>query len=241
MAADLLPIGNQVAHRATIEDQVRIAFAPAKPTTDALSKLLPARNWLAEQQKRERYERYLLLDLENHYPCELLDEAKARLVTVPEMTVLENAKRLFHDAENTPAPWGWYALAFNAMLAAAPNTKNVAPAYVFGLIDAFQHDEELWEGYRPGFSCAVVVVALRQLRRDTNFIPTPAEVFQACLRHRRRFRDLQWTTDTLLQVRQNAEEVVAEDAAETERQQRWDAGWRPKGWTEADENENLPF
>ncbi|WP_108516884.1 hypothetical protein [Bradyrhizobium algeriense] len=73
------------------------------------------------------------------------------------------------------------------MLAAAPNTKTVSPAYSFGLIDSILYDEELREGHSAGFNCAVVVSAIRQLRRDQSFIPAPAEVLQACLQHRRVF------------------------------------------------------
>ncbi|HEY5034226.1 MAG TPA: hypothetical protein VIJ30_03790 [Candidatus Dormibacteraeota bacterium] len=81
--------------------------------------------------------------------------------------------------------------------------------------------EDLREGrYRAGFSCPVVVSAIRQLRREQSFIPAPAEVLQACLKHRRGFRDLVWTMDVLIEVRANAEEVLVED----KRQYREDFG-----------------
>jgi hypothetical protein len=248
MAGDVVHISNQVAPGAKIEDPVKIAFAPAKPTLDALAKLQPARNWLAEWEKRDPNHNHLLFDLRRRDLYEFTDTANERLAIVPEMAVLEKAKQLFYDAEHVPAPPAWYALAFGAMLAAAPNTKSVSPAYTFGLIDSILYDEDLQEGYGPGFSCPVVVCAIRQLRRDQSFIPAPAEVLQACLQHRRRFRDLGWTVAALIRVRQNAEELIAEDKKRYEEDfgpfddtpiEPRPPGWRPPDYRE--DNSDCPF
>jgi hypothetical protein len=164
---------------------------------------------------------------------------------VPETGLLEKAKQLFHDAERVPAPPAWYGLAFGTMLAGAPNAKNVPPAYTFGLIDSILYDEELQERYGPGFSCPVVVCAIRQLRRDTSFIPTPAEVLEACRQHRRKFRDLQWTVDVLMRVRQNAEELKAEFNRQFEEDfgplDDYKPKTRPPGWRPPDDDEPVPF
>lgn len=240
MSSDIIPIGNQVAHPAKFEDPIRVAFSPAKPTTDALTKLRPARNWLADWQKRDGRQS-CMLNLEKYHPCQLVDEAKSRLAIVPDTTVLEEARQLFRDAEHVAAPAGWYMLALNAMLAGAPNTKSVAPAYAFAIVDSILYDEEIQDGYGPGFSCPVVVGALRELRREMEFIPTAADVLQACRLHRRQFVEHQHIADVLIEVRRNAEEVIADDAAETERQRRWESGWRPKGWRKEDEDMDIPF
>ncbi len=120
---------------------------------------------------------------------------------------------MFYDAEHVPAPPAWYGLSFGAMLAGAPNAKNVPPAYIFSLIDSILYDEEIHDGYGPGFSCPVVVRAIRQLRRTPASSRRPLRSFRACRQHRRKFRDCKQTVDVLIQVRRNAEEVVAEDAA----------------------------
>jgi hypothetical protein len=46
---------------------------------------------------------------------------------------------------------------------------------------------------------------------------------QACRQHRRKFGEHQRVADVLIQVRRNAEQVITEDAAETEAMR----GWKP--------------
>lgn len=237
MGNDLRPIDSQVANRPKIEDQIRVAFAPAKPTEKALEQLRPAFDWFVERERDDREHLRMFFDLGNYWPSQFIDRARARVAVVPDASMIENAQQLFHDAEHVPAPWGWYALAFNAMLASAPNAKSVAPAYTFAIIDSLQHDDEICQGYRPGFSPPVVVRAIRQLRRESNFVPTPAEIFRACQQHRVWFRERQRITGMLLQIRHNAEQVIAE--FEEDERQTARSTWRPPPMRP--DEEPLPF
>ena len=109
------------------------------------------------------------------------------------------------------APEDWLPLAFGTMLAAAPNAKNIGPDYLFGLVDLIMYDEGVCERrYQQGFSLAVVAAAIREVRRTSEFVPAAATIIKACQEHRRKFRELQWTVETLIDVRQNSVEVRAE-------------------------------
>jgi hypothetical protein len=73
------------------------------------------------------------------------------------------------------------------------------------------YDEGVCERrYDQGFSCAVVAVAIREVRRTSEFVPSAATVIKACQEQRRKFRKLQRTVETLIDLRQNSAEVRAE-------------------------------
>ena len=170
-----------------VVDRFEQVFAVAKPTFDAVAKLRGARAWLAGQ--RENY-RTVMIDLDRVVE-EDEDEAKERLAIIPEIPVLQEAVRLFDDATRKAAPEPWYHLVLSTMLASMPNAKNVAPDYQFSITDMLLRDEESWEkGCEPGVSAAVFVCAIRQVRREEEFVPSAAKILKACKEHRKRFRQL---------------------------------------------------
>ena len=139
------------------------------------------------------------------------DDARARLAVIPEMAFLQQAARLFDDAVRKSAPEAWYHLALGTMLASMPNAKNVATDYQFGIVDMLVHDHESWErDCQPGFSAPVFISAIRHVRREEEFVPSAAKILKACQTHRSRFRQLGSEAAVLIQVRENAEAVIAE-------------------------------
>jgi len=186
-------------------DRFAQVFEVAKPTLDAIVKLRDARAWLKD---RQRYPR-VMIDL-NCLVEEDEDDAKARLAIIPEMAVLQETARLFDDAVRKSAPEPWYHLVLGTMLASMPNAKNVAPDYQFGIVDMLERDEESWEnGCEPGFSAPVFVSAIRQVRREEEFVPSAAKILKACKEHRKRFRQLlEYDVAALIEVRENAEAVL---------------------------------
>jgi hypothetical protein len=93
-----------------------------------------------------------------------------------------------------------------------PNAANVAPAdYAFGIVDTILHDPEVRErGCEPGFSAAIFVCALRKVSRVTKFVPSSAEILEACQFYRTLFREMRSNVALLIDVRENAEKVIAE-------------------------------
>jgi hypothetical protein len=66
----------------------------------------------------------------------------------------------------------------------------------------------------------VFISAIRQVRRETDFVPAAATILKACKDHRKRFRHLEDEVAVLIAVRENAEETL----------KAWDYEW-----TEEDE------
>ncbi len=188
-----------------VVDRFAQVFEVAKPTFDAVVKLRDARAWLAD---RQRYPR-AMIDL-NGIVDEDEDEAKARLALIPETEFLQEASQLFDDAVRKSAPEPWFHLVLGTMLASMPNAKNVAADYQFGIVDMLLRDEESWEnGCEPGFSAPVFVSAIRQVRREEEFVPSAAKILKACKEHRKRFRQLlEYDVAALIEVRENAEAVL---------------------------------
>jgi hypothetical protein len=162
----IIPAGGSSA----VIDRFEQVFAVAKPTLDVAVKLRDARTWLAD---RQRYPRVMIpLD---RIVEEDEDGAKARLAIIPEMAFLQEAARLFDGAVRKSAPEAWYHLVLGTMLAAMPNAKNVATDYQFGITDMLMRDEASWEkDCEPGFSAPVFVCAIRQVRREEEFVPSAA-------------------------------------------------------------------
>lgn len=194
MANTVVPInGGQVV--API-DHFALAFAPARPTLDALAKLRKVRTYLAERERYDPKRNYAFGDLS---PTELL-------ALLPDAATLQHAKQLFEEAQHVPAPEEWYFLALGAMLAAMPNSGKVPVDYTFGLVNSILNDDDLHRGYREmGFSFAVVVLAIREVRRECKFVPSAQEVLEACQKHRRAFRDLIVDLEVMISVREHAE------------------------------------
>lgn len=201
MADNIVSLTGQLVTSAPIEDRFALAFAPAKPTFDALAKLRKVRNHLAE---RRRYDP----NCKSHPFGHLA--ASERLGFLPDAATLAQARHLFHEAEHIPAPEEWLHLAFGAMLAAAPNSGRVPVDYQFGLVDLILNDEELHRGYDElGFSMPVVVLAIREVRRECKYVPSAQELLEACQKHRRAFRDLAFDVDVMIEVRDLAELALA--------------------------------
>jgi hypothetical protein len=226
----------------SIVDRFAQVFAIARPTLDAIVKLRDARTWFADRQRCPT----LMLNL--HRALDEEDEAKARIAIIPEMAVLKEAAQLFDDATRKAAPEPWYHLAIGTMLASMPNAKNVAPDYQFGVVDMLLNDEANWErDCAPGFSPAIFVCAIRQVRREEEFVPTAAKILKACKEQRKRFRQLGLEAEVLIDVRENAEQIIKGAAREYEDlfgdQPFEPTPPRPPGWRppDDDDEDDLPF
>ena len=203
--ADIVPIsgGQNLTPSAAIKDHFALAIKPAQETLDAVLKLIPARTWLDEWKNHDpSYRRILLTDRTGVE----FGDAEERLALVPDLAFLQRAAQLVADAEHKPAPEAWVHLVIGSMLAQMPNSKNVAPDYQFGIVDMVMNNEDIWaRRYAPGFSAPVLVLAVREARRKSDFVPAGATILEACQRHRKRFCELAGVVTLLTQVRENAE------------------------------------
>jgi hypothetical protein len=181
----------------------------AQPTLNAIPKLRESREWLAAWKNRDPGYIHLMLNLERY---DEFAEAEARIARVPDMAFLRDAGRLFDDAVRKSAPEPWLHLALGTMLAGMPNATNVAVDYSISIVDTLMHDdEEIWEkDCEPGFSAPIFVSAIRKVRREQKFVPSAAEIFEACKIYRKRFRELEGNANLLISVRENAEAVLNE-------------------------------
>jgi hypothetical protein len=185
------------ANAAQFEDRFAIAFAPARPVERAMLKLRKVRNFIAD---RDRWD-----PKRNENLFARLTQSE-RLDLIPDVATLQNAKRLFHEAEHVPAPEEWLHLVIGVYLAAAPNGGKVGVDYNFGLVDSMLFDEEAHRGYdEMGYSAAVVVQAIREVRRECKYVASAQEILEACDKHRRAFRKLGDDVDVMISVREEAE------------------------------------
>jgi hypothetical protein len=227
-----LPIGqNIVTGGGTAGSAVVDRFAQvseiAKPTLDAIPKLREAREWLAKWKNRDQGYNHLMLNVER---CDELDEAEVRIALIPDTAFLQQAGQLFDEAVRRSAPEPWFHLALGAMLAGMPNAKNVAPDYQFSVVGTL-HDDEIWEkDCDPGFSAPVFICAIKQVRREEEFVPTAAKILKACQQQRKRFRDLEHAANLLTAVRENAEAVVGE----------WEIPWDGGEFQKVRQNNRVP-
>jgi hypothetical protein len=129
--------------------------------------------------------------------------ALERFEMIPEDAVMYGARRQFEAAETEPAPEPWLHAAIGLMLDSIPGAEAVSPAYRFGLIDSITNDDD-----SPGFSCAVIVMAIREMRRTIEGVPSPATFLKACTKHRGNFSKLVSFTERLIEIRQNAEDIL---------------------------------
>jgi hypothetical protein len=166
----------------------------AQPTLDAVATLRAARAWLTDRPS--------LADDDEA-------DAKARLALIPDAAFLQQAAQLFDDAVRKAAPEPWYHLVISSMLAGMPNAKNVAADYSYAVVDTILHDDEAWEsGCEAGFSAPIFVCAIRQVRREEEFVPSAAKILKACQDHRKRFKQLGFEVEMLMTVRENAEKAL---------------------------------
>jgi hypothetical protein len=136
------------------------------------------------------------------------NDINAELAALPDKQWLEQAARLMDDAVRKPAPEGFYYLALGAMLQQIPSAKNVAPDFMFGVVDMILYDHDAWEpGCKPGFSAPVFISAIREARRsdDKDFVPGAAKILNFCQSNRKRFGQLGVDVECLVSLRHNAE------------------------------------
>jgi hypothetical protein len=124
--------------------------------------------------------------------------------------LMYQAEELFHTAECEAAPEPWLHAAIGLTLDRMPSAKNLSPSYRFGLVDSMLRDPEVWGGYRPGFSYAVIAQVARDVRRTGDFTPSPAEFLKLCGKHRSLFCERQSHIRRLVNLRQNAGDVLIE-------------------------------
>jgi hypothetical protein len=126
---------------------------------------------------------------------------------------LQEAKQLFEDAACRSAPEPWFYLAIGAMLRGMPNAKGIAPDYSSIVVDMLLYDHETQErGCEPGFSAPIFISALRRVRRETEFVPSAAEILKACVLYRQQFRELAWEVESLIGDREELERELRGEA-----------------------------
>jgi hypothetical protein len=182
----------------------------AKPTLDCIPKLHESRDWLTKWKTHDPHLNRLTLDEERVRGSDL-EEAKSRLAIIPDVASLQATEKLFDNAACKAEPEPFYHLALGAMLKRMPNAANVAPAdYAFGIVDTILHDPESGErDCEAGFSAPVFVSALRKVLRESKFVPSSAEVLEACQLYRKKFHDLRYDVTMLIEARESAERVIA--------------------------------
>jgi hypothetical protein len=199
---NIVPAG---ASGAVVDHWSQVA-AVAQPTLDMIVKLRPARDWLEDRRKNYRT---VLINVDRAVEQVEDEEAKERLGIVPELAVLQDAAMLFDDAVSKAPPAGWFALALGAMLRGMPNAASIAADYTFNIVDMLVHGDVLDLGCQPAFSAPIFVCALRKVRSEQKFVPSAAEILEACQHYRKRFKELANDVETLMMVRENAEQVVS--------------------------------
>jgi hypothetical protein len=93
------------------------------------------------------------------------------------------------------------------MLDSVPGAQHISDAFRHGVVDSMFDDPEVWAGYSPGFSAPVIVRAVREARRQGG-LPAPGNFLALCTRHRSWFQHAQARMHDLLEIRQNAEDIL---------------------------------
>ncbi|MET4788261.1 hypothetical protein ABIF64_000439 [Bradyrhizobium japonicum] len=190
------------------EDYLQIVFSPARPTLDMIRTLQPCFNW-CDKHRDSDGNITARISTQKGFREKNRDGARFLFDLIPDQTeVLNKADSLFHAAEHEPAPVDWIAAAINLMLAGFPNAKTVSEHYVSGIVDAAMDDEEVWQGYAPGFSTPVVVRTIREVKRSCTFVPAHAEFIELLQKHRQWFRSRQWDLLRLSDLRDRAEAIL---------------------------------
>jgi hypothetical protein len=174
------------------DDCFEITFRPAKPVLDALVEMWKPLVWLDRHRRSH---------------SSLFDPKRAGelIRIIPTGNRLAQAGALFIDAQENAAPEAWAHIAIGLMLKELGAT--VGDDYRCGIIDGAYRDPEVWGAHGPGFSAAVFVRSVREVRRN-GALPTTGGFLNLCSKHRRKFRS--WSDDlsTLQDLRYGAEDVL---------------------------------
>jgi hypothetical protein len=168
-----------------------VAFQPAAPTLNAVAEMKRVFRWHSAA-------RYVPLDDD--------EQAKEVLAMVPAEERLAEVKTLFHSAEFSDAGEAFLHVAVGAMLAAENTVNNT---YRFAISDSIYNDDEVWNGYQPGFSCPVIVRSIRQARL-LGALPTCGEFIAMCVKHRAQFRTWRLNIETLVGLRYRAQTILGD-------------------------------
>jgi hypothetical protein len=187
------------------EDPFQIAFRPAAAVLDTVVALRKPLMWLDRQ--RQVNGRLPLLSLSR--ASEHRGAAIERCEVIPKDPDLYRAMRLFESAECEPAPEGegWVHFAIGVMLDSAPTPADVHDAYRCAIVDGAYRDPELWGDYEPGFSAPVIVRSVREARLQAA-LPSAGSFLKMCVRHRAWFGRSRMSIWDLIEIRQNAEDVL---------------------------------
>jgi hypothetical protein len=205
MSGEIIQPGSGAVEQDAGADAFTTIFGTAKPTMDTVRKIKPLLDVVdAKMKTREGFK--VKLDAKEH--CKL---ARNRFRAIPDDHVLYGAMNLFKAAERESAPEWWLHAAIGLTFDILSNGRNVSPNVRSGVVDSMMYDEEIHNGYRPGFSAAVVYEMTLDVRRITSeYLPMPAKILELCAESRKRFKRRLRLTEILLDARQAAEDVLIE-------------------------------
>jgi hypothetical protein len=174
------------------EDPFETVFAPAKSVLDAIIEMWGPLRWLHRQQQSQR----TIFDPK---------QAGKLIDLVPPGHRIAKAGGLYLEAEEISAPEAWVHVAIGLMLQEAG--ASVSDAYRCAITDGAFRDPEIWGSYEPGFSAAVIVRTIREVRLK-GAIPSTGGFLNLCAKQRAQFKSWRADTSTLLEVRYAAEDVL---------------------------------
>jgi hypothetical protein len=198
MSAHLIRGGGGDGNEPGSEDPVQVVFRPARMVLDALTEMWEPFAWLDQQRQSRR---------------PLFEPAKAAelIHIIPPGHRIAEAGALFLQAEEVPAPESWVHLAVGMMLQSQPNPISFdGDAYRCTIADGLYADPEVsdWGRYLPGFSAAVIVRTIRQIRRECVELPHPGRFINLCVEHREWFKKRHADMGTLMDLRYEAEDAL---------------------------------
>lgn len=148
--------------------------------------------------------------------------AKTWLPAIPPRATLQADHATLHRALTEPADEAIATAIITAMLAAMPTAARIEPDYVeavaFVLTDP-ETDEENFEAeffHLRGYSAIVIFAAAKIVLRNSTFQPSIAEFIAAARKARRAVFDALNLAGNLIELREQAEELVADWEAEPE-------------------------
>ncbi|WP_407152259.1 hypothetical protein [Bradyrhizobium sp. ORS 86] len=206
--SNIRPTTGQIAALNSV-DKLQVVFSPARPTLETIKAMWPWLEWCGRHHNRIGGMTIELPETRRESCARNRDIARHYFDTIPDFPILDQARSLFDVAEHVPADDAWLPMAFDAMLMALPNAaKSVSAHTVSAYVDLILNDPEVWQGYKPGFSYAVMVRAIRQSMRENKFVPSPAEMVELLQKQRRQF--LTWQHDVLWlhNARDRAEDIL---------------------------------
>jgi hypothetical protein len=188
-------LGAAIINGVGAEDPFEIVIMPAKPVLNALIEMRKPLAWLNQQRRSGR-------------PIFHPNRAVELIDVIPNGDRIARAGALFLVAEEQPAPEQWLHVALGVMLDSEPGAVTVPDAFRCAITDGAYRDPAVWEHYdEPGFSCAVVVQAIREARLQ-GALPSPGGFLKLCIKHRRQFRTWNADISTLLNLRWEAEDAL---------------------------------